>query len=209
MTKKIKLHQGIYTLVDDEVYNNLNKHKWLVKKNGEVYRNRKEGGSMSMHREIMGLNIGNKKQVTHINKDRLDNRQSNLAISGIAICPRCKKEFMQRTIQHKYCWDCKHHTYLEKKQYTIYKRDKFRCAYCGRASYEGAKLQLDHIVPRLRGGENKAYNLITACAKCNRGKSHNSLDKDLETALLVEVEKRNIDCSIQPEMLIVDRGRNA
>jgi hypothetical protein len=42
-------------------------------------------------------------------------------------------------------------------------RDGYQCAYCG----SRWKLELDHLKPRSKGGDNAARNLITACKKCN------------------------------------------
>lgn len=41
-----------------------------------------------------------------------------------------------------------------------------RCVYCDRRTY----LQLEHLVPRSRGGDNSPENLAAACAKCNTRK---------------------------------------
>lgn len=42
-----------------------------------------------------------------------------------------------------------------------------RCAYCGA---EGVPLQVEHIVPKSRGGTNRVSNLTLACRKCNERK---------------------------------------
>lgn len=55
-------------------------------------------------------------------------------------------------------------------RFDIFKRDGFRCQYCG-AHPPKAVLEVDHIVPVAKGGENDADNLITACFNCNRGKA--------------------------------------
>lgn len=58
-------------------------------------------------------------------------------------------------------------------RYRILKRDGFRCVLCGRspATTLGIELQIDHIVPVSRGGDNSLGNLRTTCADCNLGKS--------------------------------------
>jgi 5-methylcytosine-specific restriction endonuclease McrA len=40
-----------------------------------------------------------------------------------------------------------------------------KCAYCGRG---GVPLEVEHIVPRIRGGTNRVSNLTLACTACNR-----------------------------------------
>ncbi|HZO20040.1 MAG TPA: HNH endonuclease [Gemmatimonadaceae bacterium] len=56
----------------------------------------------------------------------------------------------------------------------IFARDEHRCVYCGRV-YPAAALTLDHVQPRLRGGDRTAGNLVTACGACNVLKGHRSL----------------------------------
>ena len=51
----------------------------------------------------------------------------------------------------------------------IYARDGNRCQYCGR-SFSTRELTLDHVVPRVQGGENSWTNLVCACVKCNARK---------------------------------------
>jgi len=45
------------------------------------------------------------------------------------------------------------------------------CVYCGKTS----NLQLDHIIPRNRGGKDNGENLVWACRKCNASKSDTDL----------------------------------
>jgi 5-methylcytosine-specific restriction endonuclease McrA len=42
-----------------------------------------------------------------------------------------------------------------------------QCAYCGT---KGAALQIEHIVPKIRGGSDRVDNLTLACAPCNQRK---------------------------------------
>lgn len=47
-------------------------------------------------------------------------------------------------------------------------RDGNRCVYCAStAETSGAPLQLDHVLPRCKGGADVASNLVTACRPCN------------------------------------------
>jgi hypothetical protein len=60
---------------------------------------------------------------------------------------------------------------LSKKiRFEVFKRDGFRCAYCGKTPPD-ALLEVDHIIPKAEGGPDDINNLITACFDCNRGKS--------------------------------------
>lgn len=55
-------------------------------------------------------------------------------------------------------------------RYAILQRDNFTCRYCG-ATAPDVKLQVDHVVPVALGGSNDPSNGVTACRKCNSGKS--------------------------------------
>lgn len=55
-------------------------------------------------------------------------------------------------------------------RFKVFWRDGFTCQYCGRKPPE-VVLEIDHIVPRSRGGTDNIENLITACRDCNRSKN--------------------------------------
>ena len=59
-------------------------------------------------------------------------------------------------------------------RFNVFKRDGFRCQYCGRAAPD-VILHVDHIVPVAAGGGNDELNLITACQDCNLGKGKTQL----------------------------------
>ncbi len=48
----------------------------------------------------------------------------------------------------------------------IYYRDNNTCQYCGK-HFKTKDLNLDHIVPRSRGGKEEWGNLVCACISCN------------------------------------------
>ncbi|MBE6159153.1 MAG: HNH endonuclease [Firmicutes bacterium] len=56
-------------------------------------------------------------------------------------------------------------------RYDVLKRDNFRCQICGASSKDGAKLNVDHIIPIAKGGKTELNNLQTLCDRCNSGKS--------------------------------------
>lgn len=60
-------------------------------------------------------------------------------------------------------------------RFEVFKRDSFKCQYCGESSPE-VVLEVDHIHPVSKGGENDILNLITSCRSCNAGKSDRTLD---------------------------------
>ena len=67
----------------------------------------------------------------------------------------------------------------KKVRFEVFKRDKFTCQYCGRMSPD-VILEVDHITPVSKGGNNDMINLITSCRDCNRGKGKTRLSDDQE-----------------------------
>lgn len=61
-------------------------------------------------------------------------------------------------------------------RFEVFKRDGFRCAYCGKSPPD-AVLECDHIQATADEGTDDINNLITSCFDCNRGKSNISLTK--------------------------------
>ena len=54
-------------------------------------------------------------------------------------------------------------------------RDNYTCQICGATVKDGAKLEIDHIIPYSKGGTNDESNLQVLCQRCNREK-HNRSD---------------------------------
>ena len=48
-------------------------------------------------------------------------------------------------------------------------RDGYACAYC---STKDKLLEVEHLIPRSRGGSNSITNLVLSCVDCNRKKSN-------------------------------------
>jgi hypothetical protein len=61
-----------------------------------------------------------------------------------------------------------------RKRFEIFKRDKYRCQLCGKDAHD-AKLEIDHKIPRIKGGSDDESNLWVLCFFCNRGKFTSSL----------------------------------
>ncbi len=51
----------------------------------------------------------------------------------------------------------------------LYARDGNRCQYCGR-QFPTRELTVDHVTPRVLGGQHSWTNLVCACVKCNARK---------------------------------------
>jgi 5-methylcytosine-specific restriction endonuclease McrA len=60
-------------------------------------------------------------------------------------------------------------------RYEILKRDLGRCQVCGATAKQGAQLEVDHIIPKSKGGKSDANNLWTLCFACNRGKGNRAV----------------------------------
>ena len=91
MAHTIPLTQGKVAIVDDEDYGVLSQFKWFAQTNHKgdiwyarryVYRGIMNGKVklelVSMHRQILGLQKGDKTEGDHQNGDGLDNRRENL-----------------------------------------------------------------------------------------------------------------------------------
>ena len=52
----------------------------------------------------------------------------------------------------------------------IFERDEYRCVYCGE-QFDVGELTVDHVQPRMRGGDHSSGNLVTACNACNARKA--------------------------------------
>jgi predicted restriction endonuclease len=76
----------------------------------------------------------------------------------------------------------------QKTRFHIFKRDNFRCQYCGRSS-DDVQLEVDHIIPVSKGGSNDVDNLITSCRECNRGKSNHEVIQTPEEPKIDEYDK--------------------
>jgi 5-methylcytosine-specific restriction endonuclease McrA len=57
-------------------------------------------------------------------------------------------------------------------RWQVFQRDNWKCAACGRNSQDGIILQVDHILPRSKGGKDTLDNFQTLCNVCNLGKSN-------------------------------------
>lgn len=58
---------------------------------------------------------------------------------------------------------------IQKARWKVFKRDNFTCQLCGSQEL----LELDHIIPISKGGEDKEENYQTLCKLCNVKKRDN------------------------------------
>lgn len=59
-------------------------------------------------------------------------------------------------------------------RFAVLRRDSFTCQYCGRKA-PFVVLEIDHKIPKSKGGNWTLDNLITSCFECNRGKRNHLL----------------------------------
>lgn len=53
----------------------------------------------------------------------------------------------------------------------IFARDRNTCQYCGRR-FDRKDLNIDHVIPRHRGGHTTWTNVVCSCLECNRRKAN-------------------------------------
>jgi hypothetical protein len=55
------------------------------------------------------------------------------------------------------------------KRRRIFERDGYCCVYCG-MQHAIEELTLDHVEPRMKGGDASEGNIVTCCRPCNTAK---------------------------------------
>lgn len=61
---------------------------------------------------------------------------------------------------------CKEVTFSRRN---VFWRDQYTCQYCAQ-SFSETELNLDHVIPRQKGGKTTWENIVTSCVKCNTRK---------------------------------------
>ena len=56
-------------------------------------------------------------------------------------------------------------------RHNIFERDKNTCQYCGKV-FDRKDLNLDHVIPRDRGGPTTWENIVCSCVACNTRKAN-------------------------------------
>ncbi len=67
-------------------------------------------------------------------------------------------------------------------RHNIFERDHNTCQYCGRL-FDRADLNLDHVIPRDKGGLTTWENVVCSCIRCNTRKG-NKLAHEVHMALI-------------------------
>jgi diadenosine tetraphosphate (Ap4A) HIT family hydrolase len=86
------------------------------------------------------------------------------------------------------------------QRYEVLKRAKYRCELCG-VSAEHKALEVDHIIPRNKGGSDDDSNLQALCYSCNATKRDRD-DTDFRR-MAVRYDDREADCVF----CRIDKGR--
>ena len=53
----------------------------------------------------------------------------------------------------------------------VFQRDRYMCQYCGK-NFERRELNLDHVIPRDKGGRTVWENVVCSCIRCNTKKGN-------------------------------------
>jgi len=56
-------------------------------------------------------------------------------------------------------------------RHNVFERDRHTCQYCG-LRFERTELNLDHVLPRDRGGQTTWENVVCSCVRCNTRKGN-------------------------------------
>jgi 5-methylcytosine-specific restriction endonuclease McrA len=56
-------------------------------------------------------------------------------------------------------------------RHNVFERDDYVCQYCHQR-YDVSRLNLDHVIPRDRGGETSWENIVCSCMPCNSRKGN-------------------------------------
>lgn len=86
----------------------------------------------------------------------------------------------------------------------IYEHYRYHCCYCGRC-YSSNELNLEHIIPRSRGGKSSWDNVVTSCIACNLKKGGKSV-AEAGMKLLIKPSKprwnRGVSLVLRPRIRI-------
>ncbi len=58
----------------------------------------------------------------------------------------------------------------------LYRRDSYRCQYCGKHR-PTCELSIDHVIPRSRGGKTTWENCVLSCIPCNVRKGNRPMEE--------------------------------
>lgn len=81
----------------------------------------------------------------------------------------------------------------QRLRFEIFKRDGFKCLYCGATPVQKV-LRVDHVIAVAAGGTDDPENLVTSCFDCNAGKAAVPLDHlALKGGFATEADKEHAE----------------
>jgi uncharacterized protein YdaU (DUF1376 family) len=86
---------------------------------------------------------------------------------GVFINRRAEKEIAREIKKQLALKDLRERDIYRKYRDFVLERDDYTCVYCGS---KDKPLQLDHVIPRSRGGLDDPSNLVACCKPCNTSK---------------------------------------
>jgi hypothetical protein len=97
-------------------------------------------------------------------------------VLAISLAPGLKTGLFKQDTQGRYFLSS-HAAIPVGLRFDVLKRDNYTCRLCGASpqTQPGLALEVDHITPRSKGGNNDPINLWTLCFACNRGKGTKEL----------------------------------
>lgn len=90
-----------------------------------------------------------------------------------------------------------------KIQNTVFKKYGFKCFYCG--TTEKTTYQVEHRIPRSKGGADDLDNLVVSCVKCNYEKGNVIAEEWKNVGLYVSKKTGKESYYRQPELEIAAR----
>lgn len=88
-------------------------------------------------------------------------------VDGLWINRRAEEEIRRERKKRSALKDLQERDEYRKFRDLVLGRDGHTCVYCG---VTGVPLQLDHVIPRSRGGADTPDNLVACCRPCNTSK---------------------------------------
>ena len=87
----------------------------------------------------------------------------------------------------------------------VFHRDGARCVYCGDAKAE--RYELDHILPKSRGGTDRVSNLVVSCQQCNIAKGNSSIeeflaDRPVRLATVKRIQRASLAGASQMNIIV-------
>ncbi len=89
-------------------------------------------------------------------------------------------------------------------RHNVFERDKNTCQYCGHI-FDRSELNLDHVLPRDKGGLTTWENVVCSCIPCNTRKG-NRLPHDAHMTLIRKTEASEV-AAIRARHLLVATSR--